>query len=99
MHLISPKNLRARASAFPDVSQPIEELIETFGKAKWRNLEHVREVYRDAEAVGNFTVFNVKGNKYRLILAINYKNGTIYFKDLLTHAEYDKGRWKRDPYF
>lgn len=51
------------------------------------------------EAVGNFTVFNLKGNHYRLIVGVNYELQTIYYKDLLTHAEYDKGRWKNDPYF
>jgi len=48
--------------------------------------------YRDAEAVGNFTVFNLKGNKYRLIVGIDYISRTVYYKYLLTHADYDKDR-------
>jgi mRNA interferase HigB len=63
----------------------------------WSSLEDVRQVYRDAEAVGNFTVFNVKGNSYRLIVGINYVKRRIYFKYFLTHAEYDKDFWKNDP--
>jgi mRNA interferase HigB len=59
----------------------------------------VRQIYRDAEAVGNFTVFNLKGNKYRLIVGINYSSQTVYYKYLLTHADYDKQRWKNDRYF
>ena len=65
----------------------------------WQNLEEVRQVYREAEAVGNFTVFNIKGNRYRLIVDINYVNQTIYYKYFLTHAEYDKDSWKNDDYF
>jgi len=41
-------------------------------------------------------VFNIKGNDYRLIVAIRYDTGIIYIKDLLTHADYDKGAWKDD---
>ena len=65
--------------------------------ADWSNLEDIRQVYRDAEAVGNFTVFNIKGNNYRLIVGINYVKQRIYFKYLLTHSEYDKDYWKDDP--
>ena len=59
----------------------------------------VQAVYPKAEAVGNFTVFNIKGNKYRLILSINYEQQIIYIKYVLTHAEYDKENWKNDDYF
>lgn len=58
--------------------------------ANWNSLEDVRVIYRDAEAVENFTVFNLKGNAYRLIVGSNYEDSTIYYKCLLTHAEYDK---------
>ncbi|MCC0179799.1 type II toxin-antitoxin system HigB family toxin [Waterburya agarophytonicola K14] len=54
---------------------------------------------RDTEAVKNFTVFNIRGNKYRLILDIDYIEQVAYFKYFLTHSEYDKEKWKNDPYF
>ena len=57
---------------------------------EWKNLEQVRQIYRNAEAVGNFTVFNIKGNKYRLIVGIDYETQTVYYKYLLTHSEYNK---------
>jgi mRNA interferase HigB len=59
----------------------------------------IRQIYRDADAVGNFVVFNIKGNNYRLIVGIDYADQTVYFKYFLTHAEYDKDKWKNDPYF
>ncbi|ELS47082.1 hypothetical protein C789_3125 [Microcystis aeruginosa FACHB-905 = DIANCHI905] len=68
-------------------------------KAEWKNLAEVQAVYSQAEAVGNFTVFNIKGNRYRLIVDIVYKDQVIYIKYILTHAEYDKDEWKNDPYF
>lgn len=59
----------------------------------------VQTAFPQAEAVGNFTVFNIKGNKYRLIVSINYEKQVIYIKYVLTHAEYDKDKWKNDPYY
>ena len=99
MHLISIRKLRNDAAIYPDISQAIEAWYGVVKKAQWKKLEDVRTIYRDAEAVGNFTVFNIKGNKYRLIVGIDYIGGTIYYKYLLTHADYDKNRWKDDPHF
>ncbi|WP_373536586.1 type II toxin-antitoxin system HigB family toxin [Microcoleus sp.] len=59
----------------------------------------VQTIYPQAEALGNFTIFNVKGNKYRLIVSLNYQKQIVYIKYILTHAEYDKNNWKNDPYF
>ena len=87
MHLIAISRLRADVAQYPDVSKQIEAWYATVKSAKWSRLEEVRAIYRDAEAVGNFTVFNIKGNAYRLIVGIDYEDSTIYYKYLLTHAE------------
>jgi mRNA interferase HigB len=99
MHLISIRNLRTDAAQYPNAKKLINNWYTTVRKAKWQNLEDVRQIYRDAEAVGNFPVFNIKGNDYRLIVGIDYENQTVYYKYFLTHAEYDKGKWKNDSYF
>jgi mRNA interferase HigB len=99
MHLISIRNLRRDVARYPDAQAPIEDWYNIVKRVDWANLEEIREVYREAEAVSNFTVFNIKGNKYRLIVDIDYVSGTIYYKYFLTHADYDKDRWKNDPYF
>jgi len=99
MHLISIQNLRQAAAQYPDVQKKIDTWYTIVKKTEWRNLEDVRKIYRDAEAVGNFTIFNIKGNDYRLIVGINYEAQVVYYKYLLTHADYDKGKWKNDPYF
>jgi mRNA interferase HigB len=99
MHLISIRNLRIDVAQFPDIKKQIEDWYTTVKKADWSNLEDVRRIYRDAEAVGNFTVFNVKGNAYRLIVGIDYENQVVYYKYFLKHAEYDQDKWKNDPHF
>lgn len=78
---------------------PLDTWYKIASKANWQNLIDVQAVFPQAEAVRNFTVFNIKGNKYRLIVSIDYERQLIYIKYILTHAEYDKDRWKNDPYF
>jgi mRNA interferase HigB len=99
MHLIAISRLRAASAQFPAVSTQIEDWYEVVAAATWQNLLDVQQTYASAEAVGNFTVFNIKGNRYRLIVYINYLKQVVYFKYFLTHAEYDKDNWKDDPYF
>lgn len=99
MHLISIRNLRADAAKYPDVTEQVEAWYRVVKSASWQHLDDVRQVYPAADTVGNFTVFNIKGNAYRLIVDIDYEIQTIYYKYFLTHTGYDKDKWKNDPYF
>ena len=99
MHVISRKKLREYCKSHADSCEALDDWYKIASKAVWANLVEVQSVYPKAEAVGTFTVFNIKGNKYRLILSINYEKQMIYIKYILTHAEYDKEIWKNDCYF
>ncbi len=99
MRIISRRALREAAKEHSDLEQPLDDWYKIAGSAKWRNLTEVRSVYPSADVVGNLTVFNIKGKKYRLIVGIDYQRQSIYIKRVLTHAEYDKEEWKNDPYF
>jgi len=54
----------------------------------------LRKTFGSADQVGNLTVFNIGGNKVRLIAAIHYNRRIIYIRAVLTHREYDEGKWK-----
>jgi mRNA interferase HigB len=99
MHLISAGKLKEASALYPDVEEVIKNFCKKFERAEWQNLIDVQNDYQSAEAVGNFTIFNIKGNKYRLIIDIDYEEQVAYFKYFLTHAEYDKEQWKNDPYY
>jgi mRNA interferase HigB len=99
MHVISRKKLREYCQSHADSCEALDDWYKISSKANWANLIEVQAVYPKAEAVGNFTVFNIKGNKYRLIASINYEKQIIYLKYVFTHAEYDKETWKNDYYF
>ena len=58
------------------------------------SLVEVRTVFPTADKVGKLTVFNIGGNKARLIAAIYYNWRKIYIRAVLTHEEYDQNQWK-----
>ena len=94
MHVISRKKLLEAANTHAGLKEPLDVWYRMTKKARWRNLMDVRRVFPTADAVGKFTVFNIKGNAYRLITEINYQTGRIFLRHVLTHTEYSKGRWK-----
>lgn len=99
MHIISRKRLLEASQVYPNLETPLDNWYRVAKSSSWGDINEVRQVYPSADAVGNFTVFNIKGNEYRLIVDIVYATQRIYIKYVLTHAEYDKDKWKNDPYF
>jgi mRNA interferase HigB len=90
MHVISYRSLREYAVKHADIRDTLDNWYKVAARSDWGNLLEVQEVFPKAEAVGSFTVFNIKGNNYRLIVSIDYERQLIYIKYVLTHAEYDK---------
>ncbi len=63
-------------------------------KGQFESLTELRAIFAAADRVGKLTVFNIGGNKARLIAAIHYNRKRIYIRAILTHTEYDEGKWK-----
>jgi len=63
-------------------------------EATWGKLIDVRATFRNADGVGPHVVFDIGGNNFRLIAAIDYVAQVVSVESVLTHSEYDKGRWK-----
>lgn len=95
MHIISRKKLLEAAREHSGLGESLDVWYRIAKKAKWKNLVEVRRVFPSADAVEEFTVFNIKGNAYRLIAEINYQTGRVFLRHVLTHAAYSKGGWKR----
>lgn len=99
MHVISLRKLKEFWLKHPDSESQLRAWYKAAQEARWQNLEQVKQRLNTAEAAGNLTVFNIRGNNYRLIVSIDYPKQVIYIKHVLTHAEYDKDKWKNDPYY
>jgi len=94
VRIIAKKRLDEYAQQHADCASALNSWYRIAAEAQWAHLDAVRKTYASADAVGNKTVFNIKGNRYRLITAIHYDKGRIFIREFLTHAEYDKGDWK-----
>ena len=98
MRVISLKPLREFWQRHPDAEEPLRLWYKTTTNATWSNLQDVRRTYRHADGVktggGALTVFNIGGNKYRLVARIRYDYQLINVRALMTHHEYDEGKWK-----
>ncbi|EPQ7463856.1 type II toxin-antitoxin system HigB family toxin [Escherichia coli] len=90
MKIISVKTLRDFWAKNPDAEQPLKAWVDEVTKADWKNSAEIKEQYRTASILKNRrVVFNIKGNDYRLIVAIAYQRGWMFVKFIGTHKEYD----------
>ncbi len=95
MHVITRRKLLEASEKHPSLAGPLDVWFRLTKRAQWTSLEDVRKDLPSTDGVEKFTVFNIKGNHFRLITEINYRTGRIFIRHILTHAEYDKGAWKQ----
>jgi mRNA interferase HigB len=96
MHVISRKKLREFWNQHDDAEPPLRAWYKVVKHANWETFADVRATYSSADQVGKFVVFNIGGNKYRLVTVIHYDRAKVYIRHVLSHTEYDRGDWKED---
>ena len=96
MHIISKPKLQEFWRQYSDAKTPLLTWHKQTEKADWKNLAETREMFPYADSIGECSIFNIGGNKYRLITKINYKTKVVYVLFVLTLFEYDKDKWKDD---
>lgn len=94
MHVITRKRLNEFAEKHPDAKSPLAHWYQLMKRSDFANFVELRTVFPSADQVGKLTIFNVGGNKVRLIAAIHYNRRKVYIRAVLTHTEYDEQRWK-----
>jgi len=94
VNVISFKRIRDFSSDHRDALAALTAWYKTAKKANWQNLAELKQTYPMADLVGRHVIFNIKGNKYRLITRIVYRSQTIFIAAVMMHEEYDLGKWK-----
>ncbi len=94
MHIITRKRLNEFAEKYPETKTALANWYNLAKRHNFLNLVELKAIFSSADQVGKLTVFNIGGNKVRLIAAIHYNRNRIYIRAVLTHAEYDEGKWK-----
>jgi mRNA interferase HigB len=82
------KHARSRSS--------LETWYQNTLEARWRNFDDVRTTFRSADIYGDCVIFDIAGNNYRLIALIRYDLEQVNIETVLTHAEYDRDKWKKN---
>jgi mRNA interferase HigB len=96
MHIISRKKLRDFWKENEHSEQPLDNWFRTLNKFSPKSLTELRQTFPSADLYGECLIFNVGGNKFRLITKIFFREQTVLVRFVLTHKEYDKDAWKTD---
>ena len=95
MRVISNKALFDFAAIHLEADTPLQVWRKIVEAGSFNNFAELKRAFNATDKVGDFYVFDIGGNKYRLIAAIHYNRRKIFIRALLTHAEYNLGKWKR----
>ncbi|HEX7956177.1 MAG TPA: type II toxin-antitoxin system HigB family toxin [Pyrinomonadaceae bacterium] len=94
MHVITRKRLNEFAEVRPETKTALAKWYQLIKKADLSSFAELRAIFPSADQVGKLTVFNIGGNKVRLVAAIHYNRSKVYIRAVLSHEEYDQGKWK-----
>lgn len=95
MHVISRKALVEFWERYPDSRGPLLRWFKIISNSDFNSFDSLRNTFPSADKVKELVVFNIGGNKYRLIASIHFNRGKVYIRHVLTHKEYDQGGWNR----
>ena len=94
MHIITRKRLNEFVEKYPDTRVLLEYWYVIMKKNRFQSLAKLKDFFPSADQVGKLTIFNIGGNKVRLIAAIHYNRNKLYIRAIQTHGEYNKGKWR-----
>lgn len=94
MKIISNRALRAFAVDHPQAEALLQGWRRVIEKNRFAHWADLKAAFNTVDKVGDLAVFDIGGNKYRLIAYIRFEKQIVYIKAVLTHRDYDKGAWK-----
>ena len=95
MRVISKRPLREFWDAHPEAKPSLVDWFKKTEEASARSFQELRGIFGAVDYVDGFTIFDVGGNRYRIISVIHYDQQRLYVRNVLTHAKYDRNAWRR----
>jgi len=95
MHIITRKRLNEFAEKYPETKSALAHWYKLAKQNDFTSFSELKLIFLGADQVGKLTVFNIGGNKVRLVSAIHYNRNKIYIRAVLTHTEYDESKWRK----
>jgi len=94
MRILSKPALREFWEKHPTAMAPLQEWWKSVKGQTWNNSADVKNTYHSADIYRDCFIFNIGGNNFRLIAKIDFKTQRLFVRSIMTHKEYDKGKWK-----
>ena len=95
MHIITRKALIEFWGKHPDSQTALMRWFKIVQKSEFKSFAELRQAFPSANQHDRWIIFDIGGNKYRLIASVHFNRGKVYIRHILTHAEYDRGGWKK----
>lgn len=94
MHIITQSRIWEAKKQFPESASALDGWYRIIKRNEFNNFAELKKSFNAVDRVGDRVVFNVGGNKLRLIAHIHFQRKKVYIRHILTHKEYDKNNWK-----
>lgn len=94
MHIITRKRILDFSREHPSCATALDSWYRIVKSSTFNNFVELRSTFPSADQVENLTVFNIGGNKARLVAAIHYNTQRLYIRAVLTHSQYDTNKWR-----
>lgn len=94
MHIITQQRIWEAKRKYPEVTNALDGWYRVMKQNKFNNFSELKRSFNSVDKVGSVYVFDIGGNKLRLIANIHFNRQKIYIRHVLTHKEYDKSNWK-----
>jgi mRNA interferase HigB len=95
MRVISIKKLREFWTNHPQAETALRAWYTIVNASDWKHLPDLKQSFPSADLVGRRTVFDILGNRFRLIARVNYQTKLVFVLHVLTHVEYDQKKWMK----
>jgi mRNA interferase HigB len=94
MHVVSHKAIRIFCKEHPHARASMDRWYRVAKRAIWSSFADVKQSFNTADSVAPYVVFDIGGNKYRLIAQMNFARRVVFIRFIMTHKEYRKAAWK-----
>ena len=95
MNVISTPTIKGYAFIHQEAADELWRWKKAANHATWRDFQAVRQQFPDADQFRSLLIFNIRRNRYRLIVKVDYRAKMLMIKEFLTHKEYTRGEWKK----
>lgn len=94
MHIITQQRIWDAKEKYPEAVNALDGWYRIAKRNRFANFSELKKVFNSVDKVGSLYIFDIGGNKLRLVANIHFNRQKIYIRHVLTHKEYDKGNWK-----